>query len=269
MGPVIALIVVVWAVHTVWHDISDKRRADRDSRKPKPGVARHTASWWAREAASGFPVSAAAWQKGWLTHKAAALQHKADLDRQRGVIAAFRAAGAAGAAGETQQPGPPSRAQFPWHPSQQPARLKLIVTPPPEPEPHPAPGSQPDSQPTRPTEGEPAPMAAQTAVPEVTYDQLQQHANRTLISLEDRLQALRAEQWAALADQITGSLRTGNTVGNASEIVDQIEQEMKVVQQRVDSTQRFILELRREHGGINDAIQAAPVPAAQPEFYQG
>lgn len=111
------------------------------------------------------------------------------------------------------------------------------------------------------------PATQTVTVPEVTYDQIQAHATRTIVSLEARLAELHLEQWKNMAESVAGALRTGSTVGTLADMMDETEQEMKIVRQRLETTRALKDTLRREHGGINDAVHDSPVPAAQPEFY--
>lgn len=103
---------------------------------------------------------------------------------------------------------------------------------------------------------------------EFTYDQLQSEATKTIIACDVREAELRAQQWAHMAEGLAGNLRDNSTLGNLADVIDADEAELKAVRAKREATQHFKDQLRRDHGGLNEAHQSAPVAPAERGFYE-
>lgn len=125
-----------------------------------------------------------------------------------------------------------------------------------------------DSHPNPPDEGET--MPATTTAPETTYDDIQRSLKAEIRELHDEIARLRAKRAAwQLADALTGTLRDASTLGAFADYDDALDEQIKAVQRQLDAAESASGTLERNHGGMNEAHQSAPVPGADPRFYEG
>ena len=138
-------------------------------------------------------------------------------------------------------------------------------------------------------------MPAGTA--EMTYDQTITEANgiigdceeeiqearKTIAAREMELARLRARRIGAKLEMLASAGLDSGSLARAMEIdealkaqeraaqdaIDAAQASEKAASQALDSAQAFRDGLQRDHGGMNEAHQSAPVVGARPEFYAG
>jgi hypothetical protein len=129
---------------------------------------------------------------------------------------------------------------------------------------------------TDPESGYYAPAAATEGNPdmshagaEMTYDQVIKAATDEVNDCDQRLAVLRMKQLGNLADQLAGVLRDPATLGSLADWDDAVQAEIKAVQAEREHAEAVRTDMQRNHGGMAEAHKDAPVPGAQPEFYEG
>lgn len=271
-------------------------------------AARHDTGWWTREVLHGFPVARTGYYSGWLAHRTAAEQERARraeaAEKHEEVRESFRAAAARRASANAEEidraTGKPAasreevrqaakvlpftpRQDAPGAPEAAPeAEAAQQPAPRPEPGPYakPAPApeagaGQPAETPTTGAGTAPAPsqggtMPATTTAPETTYDDIQRSLKAEIRELHDEIARLRAKRAAwQLADALTGTLRDASTLGAFADYDDALDEQIKAVQRQLDAAESASGTLERNHGGMNEAHQSAPVAGADPRFYEG
>ena len=112
-----------------------------------------------------------------------------------------------------------------------------------------------------------APMSRGPA--EQTYDQTIQDSNDIIRDCEQELARLKARKITQKLEQLASSGLDPANLGRASDIDDALKEQEKAAQKALDTAQSFRDGLQRDHGGMNESHQSAPVKGAQPEFYEG
>jgi hypothetical protein len=112
-----------------------------------------------------------------------------------------------------------------------------------------------------------APMSRGPA--EQTYDQTIQDSNDIIRDCEQELARLKARKITQKLEQLASSGLDPANLGRASDIDDALKEQEKAAQKALDTSQSFRDGLQRDHGGMNESHQSAPVKGAQPEFYEG
>ena len=112
-----------------------------------------------------------------------------------------------------------------------------------------------------------APMSRGPA--EQTYDQTIQDSNEVIRDCEEELARLRARKLTQKLENLASSGLDPANLGRASDIDDALKEQEKAAQKALDTAQAFRDGLQRDHGGMNESHQSAPVKGAQPEFYEG
>ena len=111
--------------------------------------------------------------------------------------------------------------------------------------------------------------AMPTGTAETTYDQTVAEANGIIAECEQEIARLRTRRIAAKVEQMASAGLDSGSLSRAMEIDEALKAQEKAAQQALDAAQAFRDGLRRDHGGMNEAHQSAPVVGAQPEFYAG
>ena len=111
--------------------------------------------------------------------------------------------------------------------------------------------------------------AMPTGTAETTYDQTVAEANGIIAECEQEIARLQTRRLAAKVEQMASAGLDTGSIGRAMEIDDALKAQEKAAQQALDAAQAFRDGLKRDHGGMNEAHQNAPVVGAQPEFYAG
>jgi hypothetical protein len=254
-------------------------------------TARHDIGWWASETLRGFPVHRAGWHHGWLEHKTELAQRRAERENARTAHAEAQADVAEALPGhrERQQAAREriGRAQAPAQ-EQQPAEVPPlpadIVTPAPAPGlpqiQEPAWAVPPAASPPGPAQGSteavngtassPAPEGERPMATEGTYTQSIQLAEKVEADAEAHLAEKPWQEMENHVDAISALMR-GDTVtlSDYAEVADALKDVQRAWEKAVEAAQTARANLARRHGGIKQASDDAPVPMAQPEFYEG
>ena len=104
---------------------------------------------------------------------------------------------------------------------------------------------------------------------EQTYDQTIQDSNEIIRDCEEELARLKARKLTQKLENLASSGLDPANLGRASDIDDALKEQEKAAQKALDTAQSFRDGLQRDHGGMNESHQSAPVKGAQPEFYEG
>jgi hypothetical protein len=104
---------------------------------------------------------------------------------------------------------------------------------------------------------------------EYTYDQTVQDSNEVIRDCEEEIARLKARKLTQKLEQLASSGLDPANLGRASDIDDALKEQEKAAQKALDTSQSFRDGLQRDHGGMNESHQSAPVKGAQPEFYEG
>jgi hypothetical protein len=84
--------------------------------------------------------------------------------------------------------------------------------------------------------------------------------------------ALNDIRWDQMANQVDaiGALMRGDTqtLSDAADVADALKEQKKAMETTLEAAQAFRENLARNHGGIKEASDDAPVPMAEPEFYE-
>ena len=95
-----------------------------------------------------------------------------------------------------------------------------------------------------------------------TYREVEQDA-------DDRVNDAKRQRAMNLVDQLTALLSGDtNSLADAQETAEALRQEQKAAAQTRDAAAAAAQGLQRRHGGIKEAVDAAPVRAAERPFYE-
>jgi hypothetical protein len=104
---------------------------------------------------------------------------------------------------------------------------------------------------------------------EMTYDQTQSALRRQMSEQEAIIASLQASRVGAMVDTLAGAGLDSGTLGRLADVSDAHAAQIKAAQAVYDGLEATSAGLQRDHGSINEAIQSAPVPAADTGFYDG
>lgn len=121
-----------------------------------------------------------------------------------------------------------------------------------------------DPAPSAPTQGEPV----TTQAADITYDQVIRECESEIEDCDSRLAELHRKQLGNMADSLTGVLRDGPTLSSLADWDDSVQAQIKAVQDAKEHAEAVRDGMKRNHGGMNQAHQDAPVQGAQPQFYE-
>src|ERR1035438_9241838 len=111
--------------------------------------------------------------------------------------------------------------------------------------------------------------AAPVATAEITFDQSIAEAGKLIAEQEHKLAALRASRMGNVVEGLAGAVTDSGSLGRAMDMDESLRAEITACQHTLDSTLAFRGGLIRDHGGLNEAHQSAPVEAADKSFYEG
>lgn len=111
--------------------------------------------------------------------------------------------------------------------------------------------------------------AAPVATAEITFDQSIAEAGKLIAEQEHKLATLRASRMSNIVEGLAGAVTDSGSLGRAMEMDESLRAEVAACQHTLDSTLAFRGGLIRDHGGLNEAHQSAPVEAADKTFYAG
>ncbi len=111
-------------------------------------------------------------------------------------------------------------------------------------------------------------MVTQTA-PDANYTQALALAQEGEQQADEALADTRWQQMANMVDAI-GALMRGDTatLSDAADVADALKEQRRAMEQTRDAAAAFAHNLQHRHGGIKEAHDSAPVPAAESEFYE-
>src|ERR1035438_9930138 len=110
---------------------------------------------------------------------------------------------------------------------------------------------------------------APVATAEITFDQSIAEAGKLIAEQEGKLAALRASRMGNVVEGLAGAVTDSGSLGRAMDMDESLRAEIAACQRTLDSTLAFREGLIRDHGGLNEAHQSAPVEAADKSFYEG
>jgi len=287
MEALILAIIIAYAVkkaaeqsHEHWQSA---KGANRKASKGKPvrqraaSAARHDTAYWAEQVRGGFPQVRHGLYMGWNAGRVAQLEGqqaraKARADhahlrartaeavreqrrRQEEALERIRASAAAGPeppADETAgpEPGPPGRHEA--LPSLEALPFLRRNWPPPHDPPPPSPS---------PTEGN-------TMSGDTTYTQQMRELEEIRRDAEEEVNSVRRKRMTSRLDILQSLGLDKDTLSEAAAIDDALQAQEKAAQQTLDAVDAAISGLKQRHGGIQEAVDDAPVDKpADPEFY--
>jgi hypothetical protein len=105
---------------------------------------------------------------------------------------------------------------------------------------------------------------------DTTYDQTINLANAGIAEADQELARIRSSRLKNIADGLAGLVNDPQSMSRASDVDDALREQERAAQQTLEAITAFRDGHQRDHGGINEAHQSAPIPiGAQPEYYQG
>jgi hypothetical protein len=281
------IIGVIWAARAAGRHLAGEYRKSRGAHvkkaeakaapkqlgRPKRGAAvtKHAAAFWTREALHGFPITRAGLQDGWLAHQTAMEQARARREEARTSHMEARASIAE---------------EMPKHWARQEAALDRVGAvlddinpddelatkraekkPPSAPPQEGSPMTYPSDwtgYKTHPGDNRGTSMATDT-----NYTESLRLAKEVEAEADAAVNDIRWQQMANQVDTI-GALMRGDTatLSDAADVADSLREQKKAMEQTRDAASAFASNLQRRHGGIKEAHDDAPVPAAEAEFYE-
>ena len=112
-----------------------------------------------------------------------------------------------------------------------------------------------------------SPMAHQTA--EYTYDQTIDEAKKIADAAEQEAARLRDQRISNMVEHLAGVLNDPGSLSSLSEIDEALKRQQQAAEDVHDRATAFRDQHQRDHGNINEAVQGAPVPAAETAYYEG
>ena len=110
-------------------------------------------------------------------------------------------------------------------------------------------------------------MAHQTA--EYTYDQTIDEAKKIADAAEQEAARLRDQRISNMVEHLAGVLNDPGSLSSLSEIDEAMKRQQQAAEDVHDRATAFRDQHQRDHCNINEAVQGAPVPAAETAYYEG
>ena len=277
MEALVLAIIIAYAVkkaaessHEHWQTARGaNRRGTRGqpARRRAASAARHDTAYWAEQVRGGFPQVRHGLYMGWNAGRVAQLEGWQARAQARADHAHLRAR-AVEAVREQRRRQEEAldriRATARQPEPEDPDEPAAAPEPPPQPAPWPRGWERDDAKPADPA----TPTEGNTMSGDTTYRQQMAELEAIRSSAEEEVNSTRRKMMTSRLD-ILGNLGLDSaSLAEAAAIDDALQAQEKAARQTLDAADAAINGLKKRHGGIQEAVDSAPVDKpADPEFY--